>query len=112
MNICPECPNPAHVERTGKCFECIDGEEPLDTEEEIANAPQHGQPKICPVCFEEKPAEGKGEDEALCVIIKINGEEGIKICGGNFIRTSKLDDVINELQKIKSILIDRNGNDY
>ena len=50
MNICPDCPNPTYVEQTGKCFECIDGEEPLDAEEEIANAPQQPQPETPPSC--------------------------------------------------------------
>lgn len=53
MNICDDCPNPTEVERRRKCFDCIGGDEPLDTEVEIVNAPQHTQvemPNLCNVC--------------------------------------------------------------
>lgn len=47
MNICDDCPNSAEVERRRQCFDCVGGDEPLDTEVEIANAPQQPQERHC-----------------------------------------------------------------
>ena len=45
MEICDDCPDWGYVARTGKCFDCISGDLPLEIEDEIANA--HQQAKEC-----------------------------------------------------------------
>ena len=69
MNICPECPNPSYVERTGKCFECIDGEEPLDAEEEIANAPQQPQLAICRCNYDNRECNRPSGSQCTCAVL-------------------------------------------